>query len=105
MPLGPILSPDKRHTVLPGAEERVVKERPGLEFLDFLRTFLAEKLKIRTNLERRSSTVHSGYKTCALHCFHDRQEERKSAGIEKIKNNPMLRCWTPPSSAPGSTVH
>ena len=31
------------------------------------------KLEIRTDLERHSSKAHSGYKTCPLHCFHDRK--------------------------------
>ena len=30
---------------------------------------MAGNLKIRTDLERRGSTVHLEYKTCALHCF------------------------------------
>ena len=72
----------------PGRRRTCRQRTARLEFLDFLRTFLAGKLKIRTNLERRTSTVHSGHETCALHCFNDRRQERKSAGIEKIKNDP-----------------
>ena len=56
-----------KHYSTPGCQRTA-----RLEFLDFLRTFLAGKLKIRTKLERRSSTPHSGYKT-AVHCFHDRR--------------------------------
>ena len=28
---------------------------------------------VKTDLERHGCMVHSGYKTCALHCFHDRR--------------------------------
>ena len=57
----------------PGRRRMCRRRTARLELLDFLRTLLAGKLKIRTNLERRSSTVHSGYQTCALRCFHDRR--------------------------------
>ena len=85
----------KPSKVLPGTEERVDEASTRLEFPDFFRTCVAENLKIRTDLERHSPRVYSGYKTYALHCFHGHRLNADKniiilAATDKIKNDARL---------------
>ena len=78
------------------------------EFLDFLRTCPGGNLKIRADLERHGSTAHSGYKTCVLHCYHDRwlNADKNVNQLESRKFSTTPGCDAEPQrpSAPGSTV-
>ena len=83
-----------KHMCLCGTPGRQRTAR--LEFLEFLRTFLAGKLKIRTNLERRSSTAHSSVKR--MHCTAfmtadknvNRMESRKLRTTQAVMLDPTF---------------
>ena len=83
-----------------------MKSAPQTGVSRFLRTCQLEILKTRTDLKRHDSIVQSWYQTCALHCFHDRQlnADQNINWLESRKSRTMPGCWTPHSSAPGSTV-